>query len=61
MHSDGDVRAEAVEAGAVGYLVKDCSTEEVVERDPGRGRCRRGAVARAGRINALAGQPVGER
>jgi two-component system response regulator DegU len=31
MHADHDVLARAVRAGAVGYLVKDCSTEEVVE------------------------------
>jgi len=30
MHADGDVMASAIQAGAVGYLVKDCSTEEVV-------------------------------
>ena len=31
MHADGDVIARAVQAGAVGYLVKDCSTEDVVD------------------------------
>ena len=31
MHSDGDVVARAIQAGAVGYLVKDCSVEEVVD------------------------------
>ncbi len=30
MHTDGDVIARAIQAGAIGYLVKDCSTEEVV-------------------------------
>ena len=30
MHSDGDVMARAIQAGAVGYLVKDCSIEDVV-------------------------------
>jgi len=30
MHADGDVMARAIQAGAIGYLVKDCSTEEVV-------------------------------
>jgi two-component system, NarL family, response regulator DegU len=30
MHTDGDVMARAIQAGAVGYLVKDCSIEEVV-------------------------------
>ena len=29
MHADADVMADAIHAGAVGYLVKDCSTEEV--------------------------------
>lgn len=29
MHADGDVMARALQAGAVGYLVKDCSSEEV--------------------------------
>ncbi len=29
MHADADVMAKAIQAGAVGYLVKDCSTEEV--------------------------------
>jgi two-component system response regulator DegU len=29
MHADADVMARAIQAGAVGYLVKDCSTEEV--------------------------------
>jgi DNA-binding NarL/FixJ family response regulator len=29
MHADADVIASAIQAGAVGYLVKDCSTEEV--------------------------------
>lgn len=29
MHADADVMAGAIQAGAVGYLVKDCSTEEV--------------------------------
>jgi DNA-binding NarL/FixJ family response regulator len=31
MHADKDVLADAVRAGASGYLVKDCSTEEVAE------------------------------
>jgi DNA-binding NarL/FixJ family response regulator len=30
MHADGDVMARAIQAGAVGYLVKDCSIDEVV-------------------------------
>ena len=30
MHDDADVLAEALAAGAVGYLVKDCSIDEVV-------------------------------
>jgi len=29
MHADRDVLAEAVKAGASGYLVKDCSTDEI--------------------------------
>ncbi|MDP8938087.1 MAG: response regulator transcription factor [Actinomycetota bacterium] len=29
MHADADVMSRAIQAGAVGYLVKDCSTEEV--------------------------------
>src|SRR5437764_10908402 len=29
MHGDADVMSRALQAGAVGYLVKDCSTEEV--------------------------------
>jgi DNA-binding NarL/FixJ family response regulator len=29
MHADTDVMSRAIQAGAVGYLVKDCSTEEV--------------------------------
>jgi len=29
MHADADVMTRAIQAGAVGYLVKDCSTEEV--------------------------------
>jgi DNA-binding NarL/FixJ family response regulator len=29
MHGDADVMTRALHAGAVGYLVKDCSTEEV--------------------------------
>jgi len=31
MHGESDVMARAIQAGAVGYLVKDCSTEEIVE------------------------------
>jgi DNA-binding NarL/FixJ family response regulator len=31
MHADGDVMARAIQAGAIGYLVKDCSIDEVVE------------------------------
>jgi len=31
MHGEGDVMARAIQAGAVGYLVKDCSTAEIVE------------------------------
>lgn len=31
MHADRDVVASALRAGAVGYLVKDCSTEEISE------------------------------
>jgi DNA-binding NarL/FixJ family response regulator len=31
MHADSEVLAEAIRAGASGYLVKDCSTEEVAE------------------------------
>ncbi len=30
MHGDGDLMTRALHAGAAGYLVKDCSTEEVV-------------------------------
>jgi DNA-binding NarL/FixJ family response regulator len=30
MHGDADLVARALQAGAAGYLVKDCSTEEVV-------------------------------
>jgi DNA-binding NarL/FixJ family response regulator len=30
MHTDGDVMARAIQAGAVGYLVKDCSIDDVV-------------------------------
>ena len=29
MHADEDVVADAIRAGASGYLVKDCSTEEI--------------------------------
>jgi DNA-binding NarL/FixJ family response regulator len=29
MHADQSVIAEALRAGAVGYLVKDCSTDEI--------------------------------
>jgi len=31
MHADKEVLADAIRAGACGYLVKDCSTEEVAE------------------------------
>lgn len=31
MHADRDVVAEALRAGAVGYLVKDCSIDEIAE------------------------------
>jgi len=31
MHADHDVLADAIRAGASGYLVKDCSTEEVAD------------------------------
>lgn len=31
MHADHDVFAQAIRNGAVGYLVKDCSTPELVE------------------------------
>jgi len=31
MHSDDDSVARAIRAGAAGYLVKDCSTDEVVD------------------------------
>jgi DNA-binding NarL/FixJ family response regulator len=31
MHSDDDSLARAIRAGASGYLVKDCSTDEVVD------------------------------
>ncbi|MFZ6002387.1 MAG: response regulator [Actinomycetota bacterium] len=31
MHADTDVLADAIRAGASGYLVKDCSTDEVAE------------------------------
>ena len=30
MHADADVVARAIKAGAAGYLVKDCTTEELV-------------------------------
>jgi len=30
MHADGEVMERAIQAGASGYLVKDCSTDEVV-------------------------------
>jgi DNA-binding NarL/FixJ family response regulator len=31
MHADADVLASAIRAGASGYLVKDCSTDEIAE------------------------------
>ena len=31
MHADKEVLADAIRAGASGYLVKDCSTEEITE------------------------------
>jgi DNA-binding NarL/FixJ family response regulator len=31
MHADKEVLAEAIRAGATGYLVKDCSIEEIAE------------------------------
>src|SRR3954471_20953331 len=31
MHADADVVASAIRAGASGYLVKDCSTDEIAE------------------------------
>ena len=31
MHGESDVMSQAIQAGAVGYLVKDCSTEDVVD------------------------------
>lgn len=31
MHADHDVMVAAIRAGAVGYLVKDCSTDEIVD------------------------------
>ena len=31
MHADQDVLADAIRAGANGYLVKDCSTDEIAE------------------------------
>src|SRR5436305_8534151 len=31
MHADSDVVASAIRAGASGYLVKDCSTEEIAD------------------------------
>lgn len=31
MHADESVTAEAIRAGAVGYLVKDCSTDEIAD------------------------------
>lgn len=31
MHADADVLADAIRAGATGYLVKDCSTDEVAD------------------------------
>jgi two-component system, NarL family, response regulator DegU len=31
MHADQDVLANAIRAGACGYLVKDCSTEEIAD------------------------------
>jgi DNA-binding NarL/FixJ family response regulator len=31
MHADAEVVADAVRAGAAGYLVKDCSTDEIAE------------------------------
>ena len=34
MHADQDVLAAAIRAGAVGYLVKDCSFEEVADDRP---------------------------
>ncbi|CAN5541018.1 hypothetical protein BH20ACT2_BH20ACT2_22680 [soil metagenome] len=31
MHADQDVLAAAIRAGAMGYLVKDCSTDEIAD------------------------------
>ena len=37
MHADHEVLTDAIRAGAVGYLVKDCSTDEIaVDRAHGR-------------------------
>ena len=37
MHADQDILTEAIRAGANGYLVKDCSTDEIAHGHRGRG------------------------
>ena len=48
MHDDGDIMARALQAGAVGYLVKDCAIEEVVETIHLAAQRRRRALPRPG-------------
>ena len=61
MHADHEVLAGAIRAGAAGYLVKDCSTDEVAARRA-HGRQRRDrAVARAGRLDARRGARLEQR
>jgi two-component system, NarL family, response regulator DegU len=54
MHADESVIAEALRAGAVGYLVKDCSTDEIADA------IRMAAAEDAGISPALAGAMLDE-
>ena len=59
MHADQDVLAEAIRAGANGYLVKDCSVRRDRAGHRGRRDRRDGAVAPVGRIDVGRGPAPG--
>ena len=55
MHADKDLIDAAIKAGAVGYLTKDCSTDEVDRGGADGGQRRDGAVTAAGQDDAHRG------
>ncbi len=59
MHADQDVLADAIRAGANGYLVKDCSTDEIASAIETVAGGETASVTPTGSLDAGRGSPPG--